>query len=309
MEATIAELQSPSDDERIPSRIADLDRRTGGFRRRHLTVIASRPSMGKSTLAVCLATNAALGGHGVLVFSMEMGRDDWMVRVASEATFANGIGLPYANALHGDLRLEAMKAFIGAGRSRAHLPIVVDFNQGLNITEIAARIRRVGESFLRKGCRLGLVIIDHLSKITPSKDYRGRRDLEVGQITNSLTGIAKSADVSVICLHQLNREVESGSGDSEEMGGKRPKLSHLRDSGRIEEDADNVILLFRPEYYLERQHFDKPEKETSRLLLLEKKKNILELNIAKFRQGQTGIVEVFCDVSCNAIRDLERIHR
>jgi replicative DNA helicase len=232
-----------------------------------------------------------------------------MVRVASEATFANGIGLPYANALHGDLQPEAMEAFIGAGRRRAHLPIVVDFNQGLNITEIAARIRRVGESFLRKDRRLGLVIIDHLSKITPSKDYRGRRDLEVGQITNSLTGIAKSADVSVICLHQLNREVESGSGDSEEMGGKRPKLSHLRDSGRIEEDADNVILLFRPEYYLERQHFDKPERETSRLLLLEKKKNILELNIAKFRQGQTGIVEVFCDVSCNAIRDLERNHR
>jgi replicative DNA helicase len=111
-------------------------------------------------------------------------------------------------------------------------------------------------------------------------------------------------------LHQLNRELEGNSGgDGEEMGGRRPKLSHLRDSGRVEEDADNVILLFRPEYYLQRQHFDRPERETTRLFLLEKKKNILELNIAKFRQGQTGIVEVFCNVACNAIRDLEKNRR
>jgi replicative DNA helicase len=306
MEQTLAELDDPQPDARIPSGLSDLDRRTGGFGRGHLTIIAARPSMGKSTLAICLATNAALAGHGVLAFSMEMSRGDWMVRAASEATFQNGHGILYTDAIRGELLPEARKTFRQAGLSRTQLPIELDCNPGRTVTEMASRIRRVSEDFARKGRRLGLVLVDHLGKVKPTQDYRGRRDLELGQITTALTEIAKTADVSVIALHQLNREVESAPDDGEEMTAKRPKLSHLRDSGRIEEDADNVILMFRPEYYLERQKFDTPEREQSREILLDKKRNILELNIAKFRQGQTGTVELFCDIGCNAIRDLER---
>jgi replicative DNA helicase len=145
------------------------------------------------------------------------------------------------------------------------------------------------------GKRLGLVIVDHLDHMTPSNRYKGNKVQEIGEISMGIARLAKSEQVAVLALHQLNRNPEGRDN-------KRPELADLRDSGRLEQDADLVLFAYRAAYYLERMKFEDTE-ESRRIEKLEAKRNELELSIAKQRNGPTCIVELFCDMSANAVRD------
>jgi len=141
-----------------------------------------------------------------------------------------------------------------------------------------------------------LVVVDHLGKVRPSSRYRGNRVQELGELSEAMAHLAKSEDVAVLALHQLNRGVEARDN-------KRPTIADLRDTGNLEQDADSVMLVYRPAYYLERAREDNPELESLRLKELEAKRNILELNIAKQRNGPTATIELYVDMASNAIRD------
>src|SRR5262245_3246174 len=119
---------------------------------------------------------------------------------------------------------------------------------------------------------------------------------EIAEISEAMAHLAKSENVAVLALHQLNRAVEGRDN-------KRPTLSDLRDAGNLEQDADMVMFAYRPAYYLERMKFDDQKTEADRVDKLEATRNILELIIAKQRNGPTGTVELFCDMAANAIRD------
>jgi replicative DNA helicase len=301
MDEALEEWQSPETGDLISTGLKDLDRAIGGLRRGNLIILAGRTSMGKSACAANLASNAAKAGHGVLIFSMEMKRREWLARVASEATWVNGHGVPYSEAEKKRLSKADLERFMRGGKERRNLPSEIDDATDLTVSEIAARTRRAAADFARQGKELGLVVVDHIGKAT--KNYAGRRDLEVGEITHGLATIAKTENVAMLALCQLNRGVEDRTN-------KRPQLADLRDSGRIEEDADVVLLAYREAYYLDREKCEAGSAEEAfRLKQLAEKKNTVEIGIAKCRNGEIGPVELFCDMSCNVIRDLDRRNR
>jgi replicative DNA helicase len=145
------------------------------------------------------------------------------------------------------------------------------------------------------------VVIDHIGKIRP-RDPRAPLVQQLGQISTDLTALAKSEDVALLALHQLNREVEKRDN-------KRPGLADLRDSGNLEQDADGVWLLYRPAYYLMRgEDGEDAQAALKRQQQHDAKKHVLEITIAKNRNGAVGTVETFCDLAFNIIRDLDRRH-
>jgi replicative DNA helicase len=288
--------------DRIATGVRGLNKVTGGFALEEVAILAGRPSMGKTALAVSFGTNAAEAGHGVLVFSLEMSMPAWMARVSSEATWEGpGTGIPYVRALRHQLTAgRELETFIRAGARRASLPLVIESQADLSAAEITARTRKVATDFERVGKRLGLVIVDHLGKVRPTKNYRGNRVMEMGEISNAMANLAKAEKVALLCLHQLNRGTESREN-------KRPTLADLRDSGNIEQDADLVLFAYRPAYYLERAKDDEgSDGEALRRSQLEAKRHVLELAIAKQRNGETATIELFCDMPCNVIRDMDR---
>jgi replicative DNA helicase len=286
--------------DRVPTGIMALERQTGGLHRRQTNYLAGRPSMGKSTMASVIAVHAARAGHGVLYVSLEMTLEQLAARIASAATFVPGSKpIPYDRALNRQLSDDERERFIRAGLGWASLPIAIEERPGLSTAEIAARVRKTAQEFAGKGQRLGLVIIDLLTKVRP-RDLRAPLVQQLGQISNDLTSLAKSENVALLVLHQLNRGVEGRDN-------KRPNMSDLRDSGNLEQDADGVWLLYRPAYYLARgEDGETPEQAISRNLDLEKKKHILEIHIAKNRNGAVGTIEAFCDLAFNVITDIDR---
>src|SRR5262245_1787581 len=150
--------------------------------------------------------------------------------------------------------------------------------------------------FAREGRRLDLVIVDHLGKIRASNRYKGQKVHEITEISDALANLAKSEQVAVLALHQLNRAVEGRDN-------KRPELADLRDSGSLEQDADGVLFAYRAAYYLERMKFDDREDEEERIKKLEATRHAIEIAIAKHRNGPTSTVELYCNMPANALRD------
>jgi replicative DNA helicase len=295
-------VQSDDAGNRIATGFADLDRMTGGWRRGEFAILAGRPSMGKSAIAVCAATNAAKAGHGVLIFSLEMTGFQWAARMASEAAYSGDVQVPYAAAIRRQLSERDLDRFLRAARLRQGLPLILDEQAGLSSVEIAARTRRAAQEFERDGKRLGLVVVDHLGKVRPSSHYRGNRVQEMGEISNSMAQLAKAEGVAVLALHQLNRAVEGRDN-------KRPSLADLRDSGNLEQDADTVMFAFRPAYYLERAREEDAAAEQLRRDQLEATRHDLEIIIAKNRNGPTGTVDLFCDMASNVVCNKDRVRR
>ena len=282
--------------------LTDLDRMTGGLHRRDLIYLAGRPGMGKSTLADVIATNVAKAGHGVLFLSLEMPRKVLDARRISEATYRTPMPIPYSRALNHRMEPTEHEHFVRVGMSLTGLPIATDERTGLSMVEIATRVRKTRQEFAGKGQRLGLVIVDHVGKIKP-RDHRAPMVDQLGQVSNDLATLAKSEDVAMLALHQLNRGVESRED-------KRPYMSDLRASGNLEQDADGVWLLFRPAYYLRKPEDSEaakdPAKELQRLRDFEAKKHVLEIIADKTRNAETGTVTAFCDIAFNFMTDLER---
>jgi replicative DNA helicase len=225
----------------VPSGFSSLDRITYGWQNTDLIILAARPAVGKTALALNLARNAALHGSKptpVAVFSLEMSAGQLVQRIlAAESE----IWLEKIS--RGKLEEHEMKQLYQRGIQRlAQAPIFIDDTPALNIFELRAKCRR-----LKNKHNIGLVIIDYLQLMSGTGENRNsNREQEISNISRNLKALSKELNVPIIALSQLSREVEKRSTRD---GAKMPQLSDLRESGAIEQDADIVMFMYRPEYY------------------------------------------------------------
>jgi replicative DNA helicase len=212
----------------------DFDTLTGGLHNSELIILAARPSMGKTALAMNIAENVAIKLRlPVLFVSLEMSSVEMADRLLCSVARVNGHRLR-----NGTLSNEDFKRLVQTAAEVSHAPLFVDDSPSRMVSEIGAAARRV-----RRRCdgQLGLIVIDYLQLIEPDNPKDPRQE-QVARITRRLKGLAREMKVPVLCLAQLNRQAE----DSKDH---RPRLSHLRESGAIEQDADVVMFVHREEYF------------------------------------------------------------
>lgn len=243
----------------ISSGYTDLDQLLLGLQPGQLILIAARPGMGKSSLAVNIAQNAAIRGNiPVAIFNLEMAKEEMVNRIiCSEAKISS------QKLKTGDINADELGRFIDLLEPIAASPIYIDDTSAISVTELRAKCKR-----LKLERNIGLVIIDYLQLMQGSG--KESRQQEISEISRSLKILAKELSIPVIALSQLSRAAEQRKDDPV------PRLSDLRESGAIEQDADIVMFLYREEYY---------NLETER-------KNICDCYISKNRGGSTGKVEL-----------------
>ncbi len=216
----------------IPSGFTELDRMTAGWQRSDLVVIAARPGMGKTAFALTVARNAAMAKKPVAVFSLEMSAVQLTTRLISSETEITSNKLKKGDLL--DYEWEQLNTRV---KSLVEAPIFIDDTPALSVFELRAKCRRLKEQH-----KIELVVVDYI-QLMRSGDSAGNREQEISTISRSLKALAKELDIPVLVLSQLNRSVETRGGS------RKPQLSDLRESGAIEQDADMVIFIYRPEYY------------------------------------------------------------
>lgn len=286
-----------SDARRYPTTgLIDLDDVLGGWPLGQLTVVAGRPGMGKSAIATSTLLRTALAGHSCMMFSLEMQAEQLGARMLTDLAFTHHSPVAYQDVTHRRLDDRQFARLEEAKDHLADLPIRIEEERGVTIADVVARSRKAAEQAARVGHPLEVIFVDHMLLLRASQRYAGNRVREVAEISDGLATLAKELDVSVVALCQLNRGVEGREN-------KRPGLSDLRDSGSIEEDASAVVFAYRPAYYLEREKSDDHSSEMQRQELLEKTRYHLELQVAKNRNGRIGVVNCFCDIGANAIRN------
>ncbi len=293
--AEVARIRAGGAREGVPSGFPSLDRLMGGFTPGHLVILAGRPSMGKTALAISLSQNVAKPGSGALYFSLEMSSRELGERALSALAFGEGDPLTYAKIR--EARSLTDSDMVRLARARQEMdrhPLLFEDQPAVTLGQIAARARLKKSTLERAGHRLRLVVVDHLGLVKPSSRYAGNKTNEIGELTSSLKALAKEIGCSVLALSQLNRAVESRDD-------KRPQIADLRDSGSIEQDADVVLLPFRQSYYLEKKANLSPEEE-QRLLDCQME---MKVEVAKSRQGRTGRVKLFASMPCNFIAERE----
>jgi replicative DNA helicase len=236
----------------------DLDRKLGGLQAANLVVVASRPSMGKSTLVSNIATNVAMTGGTVAIFSLEMSREEIVQRLLCSTGRVDSMKLRT-----GQLGPQLWQKVVHAASKMYQIPVYIDDSPQLTVTDIRAKSRR-----LRRAHGLELIIIDYLQLMQGSA--RENRQQEIAEISRSLKNLARELDVPILAVSQLNRSLESRED-------KRPRLGDLRESGAIEQDADIVMFIYRHEYY-------HPEAQDT--------KGLAEVIVAKHRSGSTGMVQM-----------------
>jgi replicative DNA helicase len=237
----------------------ELDKLTAGFQRSDLIIIAARPSMGKTALALNIARNAALdSGIPVGFFSLEMSKEQLAMRLlCSEARVdSQKIRTGFLSTQEGAKMIQAASAFMEA-------PILIDDTPAISALELRAKARRM---MAERG--LGMVIVDYL-QLMRGREGTERREQEISEISRALKALAKELFIPVIALSQLNRKVE-------ERHDKRPQLSDLRESGAIEQDADLIAFIYRDEMY---------SKDSA-------DKGVAEVIIGKQRNGPTGTAKL-----------------
>lgn len=279
----------------LPTGLKDLDAQMGGLMPGNLIILAGRPGMGKSAVLTSILRNAARKNYRCMASSLEMSAEEIAERMISDTIFDFPCqNLPYSDLRTGNFHGDMFQYVCDARDMNRALPIKIEEQAGMTMSQIATRARRMKRS--PEG--LDLLAIDHLDLVKPSGRYQGNKVYELGEITAATKALAKELKIPVILLCQLNRKVE-------EREDKRPTLADLRSSGSIEQDADAVIFLYREEYYL--QH-NKPKEDTPEYLTwLDKSldaKNKLVAIIAKQRMGPTGPVTLFCNIASNAVRDM-----
>ncbi len=242
----------------------DLDKKTAGFQKGDLVIIGARPAMGKTTFAQNLSYNiASINKKGVLFFSMEMGANEIVERIISDVS-----GVDNWKIRTGNLTDEEFNRITDAMGEMDEIPIYIDDTSSMTIMELRNKARRAMHDH-----DIGIVIVDYLQLIQGSDRYKGNRVQEVTEISRGLKILARELKIPVIALAQLSRNV-TGRDDP------RPVLSDLRESGSIEQDADLVMFLHRPDYY--HQNEDGYE-ET----------HITELLVQKHRHGAIGKIELY----------------
>ncbi len=258
----------------IPTGFSDLDRMTAGFQRNDLIIVAARPSVGKTAFALNIAQNVATKtDENVAIFSLEMGADQLVMRMLCSEGNINA-----QNLRTGNLTPEDWGKLTMAMGSLSNAGIFIDDTPGIKVSEIRAKCRR-----LKQESGLGMILIDYLQLIQGSGRNKENRQQEVSEISRSLKALARELEVPVIALSQLSRGVEQRQD-------KRPMMSDIRESGSIEQDADIVAFLYRDDYY---------DKESEN-------KNIIEIIIAKQRNGPVGTVQLAFVKEYNKFVNLER---
>lgn len=243
----------------LTSGFVDLDRITSGWQNSDFIILAARPAMGKTALALNMAQNAAMLTHQpVAVFSLEMSKEQLVNRMISslseidQQTLRNG-------RIYGDDWIRLVNAIAPL----AEAPLYIDDTAAISVREVRAKARR-----LKSEQGLSLIIIDYLQLMGSTGRVESRQQ-EVSQISRSLKALARELNIPIIALSQLSRSVEQGQE-------KKPSLSHLRESGSLEQDADIVMFIYRDEYYNEDSE----------------KKGQAEIIIAKHRNGATGSIDL-----------------
>ncbi len=252
---------NPNDVTGVPTGFYDLDRETAGFQAGDLIVLAARPSMGKTALAINIAEHVALNeGLPVAVFSMEMGASQLAVRIVGS------IGrIDQGHLRTGKLTDEEWPRLTEAIEKLRNISLHIDESAGLTSSELRANARRLS----RKCGKLGLIVVDYLQLMSGSGSGDENRATELGEISRGLKMLAKELQCPVLALSQLNRSVE-------QRPDKRPMMSDLRESGAIEQDADIIMFIYRDDYY------NKDSKEPG----------VAEIIIAKQRNGPTGTTKL-----------------
>ena len=258
----------------VPTGFADLDKSLGGLHRSDLVILASRPGMGKTALALIMALHAAKNGETVGFYSLEMAAEQLGGRVLSGES---GIAADWIR--RADLNREHLDKLADARRQTDDLPLYIDATPGLTVAAMHSRARRLKR---RRG-GLDLIITDYL-QLAQAPRPDGRREQnrvqEVSEITRGLKLLAKDLDVPVLALSQLSRSVETRDD-------KRPLLADLRESGSIEQDADVVMFLYRDEYYLREPDPADAKAWSAWRDRSDQVRNKAELIIAKNRHGPT----------------------
>ena len=242
----------------VPSGFADLDEMTSGFQKSELIIVAARPSMGKTAFCLNIATQAAVDGHGVAIFSLEMSKEALVQRMLCAEARVDSQAVR-----RGLLKDRDFTNLARAAGVMGQCPVWIDDTPAITLLEMRSKARR-----LKADNDLGMIIVDYL-QLMRSPEYAENRVQEVSDISRSLKALARELEVPVMALSQLSRASEQRGGD------RRPQLSDLRDSGAIEQDADIVMFIHRPEYY------DRED---------ESKKGIAEIMLSKQRNGPTGEV-------------------
>ncbi|CAH0344908.1 replicative DNA helicase [Bacillus sp. CECT 9360] len=258
----------------IPTGFAELDRMTAGFQRNDLIIVGARPSVGKTAFALNIAQNVATKTEeNVAIFSLEMGAEQLVMRMLCAEGNINA-----QNLRTGSLTDEDWRKLTMAMGSLSNAGIYIDDTPGVRIGEIRSKCRR-----LKQEQGLGMILIDYLQLIQGNGQSGENRQQEVSEISRSLKALARELQVPVIALSQLSRGVEQRQD-------KRPMMSDIRESGSIEQDADIVAFLYRDDYY---------DKETEN-------QNIIEIIIAKQRNGPVGTVSLAFVKEYNKFVNLER---
>jgi len=284
----------------IPTDYIDMDRLLGGFQNGDLVILAGRPSMGKSALAINFAYNAvkffdkdfkegnSKVKKSVGFFSLEMPSDQIASRILSRET-----GISATNFRTGEIEKEDFDNIVKKADEISKLPFYIDDTPALSIAAIKTRVRR-----MVRQKNLGIVFIDYLQLAQgTSAQSKANRVLEIGEITMGLKAIAKEFSIPVIAMSQLSRSVE-------QRDDKKPLLSDLRESGNIEQDADIVMFIYREEYYEERRKpLDGDPKMEAWMAKMDKLRNKTEVIVAKHRNGPIGNITLRFDSATSNFKD------
>lgn len=279
----------------VRSGILSLDAIVPGFYPGELTLLGGRPAMGKSSVALTMALNIARAGHGVAIASLEMTPASMAQRALSEATANAGCAVPYINMRRGDMTEDQFRTVVEEGQHVSQLPITFLPRTYSDVDALVAGVRQIA----RASGNLKLLIVDYAQLLKA----KGRdRYQQVTEISMALKGLAMSLDIPVLALAQLSRQIE-------QRDDKRPMLSDLKESGQLEQDADNVLFCYREEYYLqgkEPKGSDNLDAMAVWQQKMDRARGRLDIIVAKQRQGETGTAHVMFAPSTGAIWEDER---
>lgn len=280
-------------DRPMPSGVAALDDMLGGFYAGDFVILAGRPGMGKSSVALSFALHAARAGRGVAVASLEMTPSSLAMRAISEGSDRIGRGVAYADARRGHISENDDEVIFRTAQSMASLPIKIIPPSVRDLGGLYAAAKRCARQFEAAGKPMAALIIDYLQLIR--SDARSRYE-QITDISIALKQMAMQLGVPVIALSQLSRAVE-------QRDDKRPVMSDLRESGQLEQDADAILFCYRAEYYLRQE---RPEEDDADAMhawhdAIGRSSGWMEIIVAKQRMGETGTVRVRYDERFNRL--------
>ena len=280
----------------IPTGLPDFDSMTNGLHKGEYLLLGARPSMGKSGVALSWALDQAAAGYNVYFNSLEMNDVQTGARALASLSYRSRNQLSYHRIAKGQFSPDDFEAMTVLARAAENLPIRFDQRPAVTVGQMVASVRSHARRLEREGKRLDVWFVDHLHLVRASDAYRGNRTQEVGEISGALKAAAKNLGVALVALAQLSRDNEKDE--------RRPRLSDLRWAGELEQDADTICFLHRPDYALLRKLADADPRGADYLTLsdeIERVHNLMEFLIAKQRMGPIGTVRGRFDLASNKL--------